>query len=82
MSTKQSIKKSESLLPVEIIQNKIYLIRGHKVMLDKDLAVLYGVLTRNLNKAVRRNLDRFPVDCVPRTYSERRFTLSSMVLCK
>jgi ORF6N domain len=62
MPTKQPIKESESLVPVEIIQNKIYLIRGHKVMLDKDLAVLYGVLTRNLNKAVSRNLDRFPVD--------------------
>ena len=62
MSTKQSTKESESIVPVEIIQNKIYLIRGQKVMLDKDLSVLYGVLTRNLNKAVRRNLDRFPVD--------------------
>ncbi len=38
------------------------MIRGHKVMLDKDLAVLYGVTTGNLNKAVARNLDRFPND--------------------
>lgn len=41
---------------------KIFLIRGQKVMLDRDLAVLYGVETRNLNKAVSRNLDRFPKD--------------------
>jgi len=56
------IKKSEGLVPVEIIQNKIYLIRGHKVMLDRDLAELYEVMTKNLNKAVRRNLERFPDD--------------------
>ncbi len=43
MSTKQPNKKSEILVPVEIIQNKIYLIRGHKVMLDRDLAELYEV---------------------------------------
>jgi hypothetical protein len=42
--------------------NKIYLIRGQKVMLDKDLSELYGVTTRNLNKAVKRNLKRFPKD--------------------
>ncbi|MBI3602250.1 MAG: ORF6N domain-containing protein [Candidatus Omnitrophica bacterium] len=59
---KQVIRRSESLVPVEVIQNKIYWIRGHKVMLDKDLAELYGVLTKNLNKAVRRNLERFPED--------------------
>jgi len=59
---KHGLKKSEGLVPVEIIQNKIYLIRGHKVMLDRDLADLYGVMTKNLNKAMRRNLERFPDD--------------------
>lgn len=49
-------------VPVEIIQNKIYLIRGRKVMFAHDLAQLYGVLTKNLNKAVARNIDRFPLD--------------------
>jgi len=44
------------------IQNMIYEIRGQKVMLDSDLAVLYGVETFNLNKAVKRNIDRFPDD--------------------
>ena len=52
----------KELIPVEIIERKIYLIRGHKVMLDRDLAELYGVETRVLNQAVRRNLDRFPED--------------------
>ena len=44
------------------IQNMIYNIRGHKVMLDSDLANLYGILTKNLNKAVKRNIQRFPLD--------------------
>ena len=83
MQKKKVVTKDlRSLVPVEIIQNKIYLIRGYKVMLDHDLAELYGVMTKNLNKGVRRNLERFPEDCVPRTYTERRFNLSSMVLCK
>lgn len=42
------------------IENMIYMIRGHKVMIDSDLAELYGVLTKNLNKAVKRNIERFP----------------------
>jgi hypothetical protein len=46
----------------EIIEQKIYLIRGHKVMLDADLAALYRVTTGNLNLAVRRNQRRFPAD--------------------
>jgi hypothetical protein len=52
----------EDLVPQEIIESKIFLIRGKKVMMDRDLAVLYGVTTGNLNRAVRRNLDRFPED--------------------
>jgi hypothetical protein len=50
------------LIPVEVIERKIYLVRGHKIMLDKDLAGLYQVPTKVLNQAVRRNLDRFPAD--------------------
>jgi hypothetical protein len=50
------------LVPLELIESKIYLARGHKVMLDSDLAGLYQVATRVLNQAVRRNLDRFPED--------------------
>src|SRR5690349_1831083 len=47
---------------VQLVQRRIYLIRGEKVMLDSDLAELYQVETFNLNKAVRRNLNRFPPD--------------------
>ncbi len=50
------------LIPDGIISNKIFLIREVKVMLDKDLAELYGVSTGNLNKAVKRNMKRFPED--------------------
>ena len=47
---------------IQIIQSKIYEIRGVKVMLDRDLAELYQVTTGNLNKAVKRNIRRFPPD--------------------
>ena len=50
------------LIPVERIASRIYLVRGLKVMMDADLAELYGVLTKNLNLAVRRNPRRFPED--------------------
>jgi len=56
------MKKSSALIPVERIQRAIFLVRAEKVMLDADLAALYGVSTGNLNKAVKRNLDRFPLD--------------------
>ena len=49
-----------NIMELEIIQNKIYEIRGYKIILDKDLAELYEVTTSNLNKSVKRNLDRFP----------------------
>ena len=52
----------ELMIPDELVMNKIYLIRGQKVMLDRDLAELYGVETRRLKEAVRRNIDRFPED--------------------
>jgi len=57
-------------VPEEMIMNKIYLIREQKVMLDRDLAELYGVLTGNLNKAVKRNNKRFPEDFMFRLTKE------------
>ncbi|MBN2020835.1 MAG: ORF6N domain-containing protein [Sedimentisphaerales bacterium] len=59
--SKTSIGRT-SLVPVERIQKSIFLIRGHKVMLDNDLAGLYGVETKVLNQAVKRNIGRFPAD--------------------
>ena len=52
----------ETSIPDEVIMSKIYLIRGRKVMLDRDLAELYGVETKQLKRAVRRNIKRFPED--------------------
>ena len=49
-------------MPAGLIERRIYLVRGQKVMLDSDLAGQYQVLTKNLNRAVSRNLDRFPED--------------------
>lgn len=52
----------ENLIPIEVIENKIFVIRGHKVMLDSDLAQLYEVETRIINRNVKRNINRFPED--------------------
>src|SRR4051812_38715075 len=51
-----------SLIPVERIERAFLLIRGERVMLDSDLATLYEVETKELLRAVRRNLNRFPID--------------------
>jgi len=52
----------KALVPIEVIEKKILLIGGQKVMLDSDLAALYGVTTKRLNEQVRRNVKRFPAD--------------------
>ena len=52
----------KAIVPIEVIEKKILLIGGQKVMLDSDLATLYGVTTKRLNEQVRRNVKRFPVD--------------------
>jgi ORF6N domain len=57
-----SAPKQDLTVPVETIQQRIYLMRGQKVMFDRDLAELYQVSTGNLNLAVRRNPTRFPAD--------------------
>ncbi len=56
------MKNSQLIIPVERIERAIYLIRGQKIMLDADLALLYGVSVGRLNEAVRRNTQRFPAD--------------------
>ena len=56
------MKKMIPTVPAEVIERRICLIRSQKVMLDRDLASLYGVTTFNLNKAVQRNTKRFPSD--------------------
>ncbi|KKQ51351.1 MAG: hypothetical protein US70_C0018G0003 [Parcubacteria group bacterium GW2011_GWD2_38_11] len=56
------MKKEKLLIPYEMIEQKIYLIRGKKVMFDSDLALLYGVETKALKRSTKRNIDRFPED--------------------
>jgi hypothetical protein len=53
---------SKGFVPVEVIQGKIVVVRDERIMLDRDLAELYGVETKQLKRAVRRNKDRFPPD--------------------
>lgn len=53
---------AKEIVPHELIESKILVLRGHKVMLDRDLALLYGVETKVLNQAVSRNKARFPAD--------------------
>jgi hypothetical protein len=62
MTAKKSLTTKNLAVPVTLIERRIYLIRGQKVMIDSDLAELYGVETKILNRAVRRNLERFPED--------------------
>jgi phage regulator Rha-like protein len=70
--------KNSSLIPVERIEKAIYLIRGEKVMLDSDLAKLYGVTTKRLNEQVKRNRGRFPEDFMFQlTSEEAKLTQSS-----
>lgn len=56
------MEKSKAIIPQEVIQNKIFLLRGQKIMLDKDLAILYGVKPIRLREQVKRNIRRFPPD--------------------
>jgi len=56
------MKRMKQLVPTEAIVSKIYLLRNKKVMLDRDLAKLYGVETKQLKQSVRRNIGRFPSD--------------------
>lgn len=69
--------REDVVLPVEQIDSIILLVRGQKVILDRDFAQLYGVTTGNLNKAVKRNIERFPNDFMfqlaPEEYKSLRF---------
>ena len=71
---------NKPVIPEEVVINKIYLVRGRKVMLDKDLAELYGVETRILTQAVRRNIDRFPDDFMFQLKKEEFNNLISQIV--
>lgn len=73
----EKLKSSTSLIPIESITSKILLIRNEKVLLDKDLADLYGVETRVLNQAVKRNIARFPDDFMFQLTAEKYRSIRS-----
>lgn len=72
-------KANLTTLPDEVLVNKIYMIRGQKVMLDRDLAELYGVETKQLKRQVKRNLERFPEDFMFELTREEYNSLRSQI---
>src|SRR5258705_9926970 len=77
------IKQTISKLTQEVIVDKIYIVRDVKVMLDKDLADMYGVETGVLNQAVKRNIQRFPEDFMFQlTNEEFKSLISQIVISK
>lgn len=73
------MEKKEQLVH-QTIENKIYVIRGQKVMIDNDLAELYGITTKVFNQAVKRNLERFPEDFMFQLTDNERKILRSQIV--
>lgn len=71
----------KEMIPLETIENRIYLIRGKRVMLDRDLARFYGVETSVLNQAVKRNQERFPEDFMFSLTRQEILNISQIVIC-
>lgn len=71
----------KSSVPIERITSKIYLIRGREVMPDRDLPKLYGVETKVLKQAVRRNSKRFPGDFMNKVPAYRRLAIITLFWC-
>ncbi|MBX7124013.1 MAG: ORF6N domain-containing protein [Opitutaceae bacterium] len=71
--------RSKALAPVEDITRWILVLRGHRVILDADLAALYGVTTKRFNEQVRRNANRFPADFMFRLTAEETSSLRSQI---
>jgi len=72
--------KTETLVPLKRIEQHILRFRGHNVMLDEDLAQLYGVEVRTLNQAVKRNADRFPDDFMFQLNADEEARLRSQIV--
>lgn len=62
MAISENKKIETSIVTLDQVERRIYLVRGEKVMLDSEFATMYGVTTKRLNEQVKRNLDRFPDD--------------------
>ncbi len=75
----KKLTASSLTVPAQLIERRIYLIRGHKVMIDVDLAELYGVPTHRLNERVKRNRKRFPEDFMFQLTKEESESLRSQI---
>jgi hypothetical protein len=75
----QDVKREDNIVPIEHVESRILLVRGRKVMLDRDLAELYGVTTTRLNEQVQRNLHRFPPDFMFQLTKDEMIYLSSQI---
>jgi hypothetical protein len=80
MKKEKEIEKQKLLIPQEAIQTKILVLRGKKVMLDRDLALLYEVPTKSFNQAVKRNIERFPKDFMFQLTEEEFKNLRSQIV--
>jgi len=80
MAHKKNLTTSSLSVSVQLIERRIYLIRGQKVMIDVDLAELYGVSTKHLNQQVSRNKKRFPEDFMFRLTKEEGESLRSQIV--
>lgn len=72
-----TMNKDAKLVPIEHIAQSILILRGQRVLLDSELAALYGVTTRRFNEQVKRNLDRFPADFVYQLAADEAGSLRS-----
>ena len=79
MARRKNLTSSDLAVSIQFVERRIYLIRGHKVMIDEDLAELYGVTTKRLNEQVRRNLKRFPEDFMFQLSKEETEILRSQI---
>ena len=74
------MKNNNDIIPAEIIENKIFVIRKRKVIIDTDLAKLYGVSTKAFNQAVKRNIRRFPSDFMFRLNAKESMEMRSQIV--
>src|SRR5258707_5647578 len=77
MPTRKKLLHNKLAIPVQLIERRIYLVRGKKVMIDSDLGELYGVQTKVFNQAVKRNRERFPEDFMFQLNTEEAESLRS-----
>ncbi|HYK22189.1 MAG TPA: ORF6N domain-containing protein [Pyrinomonadaceae bacterium] len=80
MPHKKNLTTTDLAISVQLVERRIYLIRGHKVMIDGDLAKLYGVATKALNQQVQRNRQRFPEDFMFQLTKEEAENLRSQIV--